>query len=67
MFRNIFVLASTVAGAWMLGNAAMQLGTSLSGQGLSGVSPMGGLLIAPSVLVGALCGALLGGLLYPRC
>ncbi len=63
--RNLFILVATLAGAWFMGQWALALGGTLA-VGSAEISPLGGLLMAPAVLTGALAGALLGGLLYPR-
>lgn len=48
-----------------MGQWSLALGSTLA-TGTSGISPLGGLLLAPAVLTGALVGALVGGLIYPR-
>lgn len=62
--RNLFILAATLAGAWFMAQASMALGATLV-PGAGGVSPMGGLLVAPAALFGAFVGAMVGGLVYP--
>lgn len=65
--RNLFILTAAGAGAWIMVQAAFHLTASMVQSASAGPNPLTGLLIAPAVMVGALAGALLGGLLYPGC
>lgn len=62
--RSLFILIAAGAGAWFMAQASISFGSSLA-QGGGGAAALGGLLIAPAVLLGAAGGALLGGLLSP--
>lgn len=64
--RSLFVLMTAGSGAWWMAVQALHMGGGLVQHGSSAVNPLAGLLVAPAVLVGALAGAMLGSMLYPR-
>ena len=63
--RKLFVLAAAAGGAYGLAMLAQRLGEGLVSNGIGAVNPVGGLFIGPALLLGALAGAVLGGLFYP--
>jgi hypothetical protein len=67
MFRNLFVMVMAVVGAAVMVRAAQQFAGQLadSTSYVGGLDPMAGLIIAPAVLIGALVGAVFGGLVFP--
>jgi hypothetical protein len=65
--RNLLLLAAAGAGAWLMIQSAHRLSTDMIQHMGPEVNPMGGLLIGPAALFGALCGALLAALVFPRC
>jgi hypothetical protein len=64
--RNMMVAVAAIAGAWMMAQCAQQWASAVSPPLGGGPNPAMGLLIGPAVLVGAVGGALLAGLIYPR-
>jgi hypothetical protein len=64
--HNLMVALAAIAGAWMMAQCAQQWAIAAAPQFTSGPNPTLGLLIGPAVLLGALGGALLAGLLLPR-
>ncbi len=63
--RKLFMTAAAVGGAYGLAMLAQRLGEGLVTTGVDAINPAGGLFLAPALLVGALAGAVLGGLAYP--
>lgn len=63
--RKWFVVGTAVGGAYGLAMLAQRLGEGLISTGVDAINPAGGLFVAPAILLGALTGAVLGGLCYP--
>ncbi|MGV3721823.1 MAG: hypothetical protein ACO1SX_13000 [Actinomycetota bacterium] len=62
--RSLMVMGTAVAGAWIMVNLCQSWAAPLAGAG-GAQSPLGALLFVPSLLVGALLGALVGSLICP--
>ncbi|MCC2669697.1 MAG: hypothetical protein K0Q72_2168 [Armatimonadetes bacterium] len=64
--RNFLMGVAATVGAWMMAQCALQWAGAAAPQFGTGPNPATGLLIGTALLLGALGGALLAGLLYPR-
>jgi hypothetical protein len=65
LFRKLFLVAAAAGGAYGLAMLAQRFGEGLISTGHGAINPAGGLFIAPALLLGALAGAVLGGMFYP--
>jgi ribose/xylose/arabinose/galactoside ABC-type transport system permease subunit len=63
--RSLIVLGTAGIGAWLMVNFCQSWSATLSAATGSAQSPLGALLFVPSLLVGALIGAVVGSLICP--
>lgn len=63
--RKLFLVAAAAGGAYGVAMLAQRLGEGLVSDVGSAINPAGGLFIGPALLLGALAGAVIGGLFYP--
>ena len=64
--RNLLITAAAGGGAWGMIHLAMQWGARCAFQSGLDTSAAGGLFVVPAAVVGALCAALVSGVLLPR-
>ena len=64
---NAAVHSTALMGAWIMVRGAMALGAAMAPDLGTGINPTAGMLDGPAALVGALFGALLAALIFPRC
>jgi hypothetical protein len=63
--RKFVVLVAAGGGAYGVAMLAQRLGEGLVSAGAEITNPAGGLFVAPALLLGALAGAVIGGLFCP--
>jgi len=64
--RNLLIVTMAGAGGWMMAHSSQSWAAVLLQQaGAAGQNPFGALIFLPALLVGALMGAMIGGLVAP--
>ena len=64
--RNVLIAAWAGGGAWGMILATLHMGAHVAAHSGCAGAPLSGLFVLPAGLAGAVAGALLGGLLFPR-
>ena len=63
--RNLMIFTMAGAGAWVMVQHCQQVAATILPAHGAGMNPMSALFFLPALLVGAVAGALLGGLVAP--